>query len=132
MKVLVATSQGQGDQHDDFNFTVEGELVSMPFGPCPDDHCGCKPSAFGLASSKGTTTVAAVEKPDLDVDAYLALFRDAMDRMGWLAAFDPGGIEEWVAWHVQLADAMPEGAIARAKVRPDGEPVLLAYKTDAP
>lgn len=122
--MLVATSQGQRDHDDDYCFTIDGELVSMPFGPCPDELCDCTPSAFGLSSSRGTTTVTVADVPDLTEDTYLDAFRDAMERMGWLPALETDDLEPWVRWHIDLAAAVPDGAVARARMTADGKIVL--------
>jgi hypothetical protein len=61
MRVLTATASSQGMLDNDFDFTVEGELVWVGF-VCetdrrdPDGGCGCGRSFCGLSSHRATTT----------------------------------------------------------------------------
>jgi len=72
MKLLTATSAGQGDRPNDFCFTVEGELVLAGFVCAtdeadPDGGCGCGRAFSGMSSRRATTT-AVVRDLDLDED----------------------------------------------------------------
>ncbi len=41
MYVLEATSETQGDREDDYAWTIDRELVFVPFVGCCDPRCGC-------------------------------------------------------------------------------------------
>jgi hypothetical protein len=64
MKVLVATSETQGQRDNDFCFVPEGELLHFGF-ECDqetiDGTCGCRRSMSGLDCSKATTTIKVIE-----------------------------------------------------------------------
>ena len=67
MKVLVATSQTQGQRENDFNFCVEGELVTVGLVCAtdrydPDGGCGCGRAFAGLNSHRATTTAKVKER----------------------------------------------------------------------
>lgn len=98
MKVLVATSRGQGRRRGDFCWTVEGELVRLPLALCDCPDCGCDRAMAGLASSKATTTFTVAERDDLDAATYRELVRDALRRDGLIDAIGDGG------WVTELAD----------------------------
>ncbi len=72
MKLLTATSEGQGDRAGDFCHAVEGELVFAGFVCAtdrrdPDGGCGCGRAFSGLNSLRATTT-ALVRELDLSYD----------------------------------------------------------------
>jgi hypothetical protein len=62
LRVLVATTQTQGQRANDFSFTEEGELCRLSF-VCdsdrgdPDGPCGCGRSLSGVRSGMANTTV---------------------------------------------------------------------------
>ena len=85
MKVLVATSECQGNRGDDFFHGLYGELVRLPLEPYIDHLCNCRDSVIGPATSMGCTTFTAAERPELDHDTYTDLFRDALTAEGGLA-----------------------------------------------
>ena len=64
MRVLVATSEGQGTQPGDYCWTVEGEIVlTGPLLECADPHrCGCGRGFPGLGSARATTTATVVDR----------------------------------------------------------------------
>lgn len=87
MKVFVATYDGQGGRPSDFSWTVEGELVSIPFecGTERDDidgRCGCRRAMSGLASAKATTTFKVVEM-NITIADYEAAVAESNCRCGW-------------------------------------------------
>ena len=71
------------DRHDDFAYTVEGELVTAVATECRNHDCGCDRGFPGLASEFATTTAQVVDLPHLtEADLRAALF-DYLDRTGW-------------------------------------------------
>jgi hypothetical protein len=87
MRVLISTSETQGQRSDDYHWTCDGELVRLPLAECPDAECGCSRGFAGLASRRATTTAVVEERPDLDVSGLGELLRqDVLDGIG------PGGL----------------------------------------
>jgi hypothetical protein len=78
MKLLTATAYGQGMRDNDFDWTVEGELVWLGF-VCdddlndPDGGCGCGRGFSGLSSMKATTTALVRDLPMSRGDVVEAL-----------------------------------------------------------
>lgn len=101
MKVLVATSYTQGVVPGDYQFTVEGELVTTVTMPC-DDHerCGCSRGFAGLASARATTTAMVVERDGIDPELLAMAVLDSMERQGWTLGLDPLDIEDLLADHL--------------------------------
>ena len=64
MKLLVATTETQGQRNNDFCFVPEGEIVHFTLecdGETVDGGCGCRRSMSGLKSHKATTTMKCVD-----------------------------------------------------------------------
>ena len=65
MKLLVATTETQGQRNNDFCFVPEGEIVHHYTLECDgeaiDGVCGCRRSMSGLKCYKGTTTMKCVD-----------------------------------------------------------------------
>lgn len=113
MQVLVATRRTQGERDDDYFAGVEGELVRLPGSICNDPGCGCDRGWAGLSSSKAVTTCEVIES-DLDRAGYVAAFRSAMDREGWLGpGEDHGWVDELAAEHLEIATRFPPGSVLR-------------------
>lgn len=79
MRVLVATSEGQGKRKNDFFNATEGELVhfgSECDGEDVDGKCGCRRCMSGLDTAMATTTFKVVESDitEEDLTAKLATF----------------------------------------------------------
>jgi hypothetical protein len=78
MKVLTATAAGQGKRNNDFDWTVEGELVWLG-DVCatdrrdPDGGCGCGRAFSGLSSHRATTTAQVRDLPLSRDDIMTAL-----------------------------------------------------------
>jgi hypothetical protein len=78
MKVLTATAAGQGARGNDFDWTIEGELVRIGF-VCgrdrldPDAGCGCGRSFSGLSSHRAGTTAIIRDLPLSREDVATAL-----------------------------------------------------------
>jgi hypothetical protein len=112
MKVFVAMGPGEKKRPDDFSWTVDGELVSLPLDTCSCPDCGCERAVAGLASSKGTTTFGVLDHPALDAAGYVGAFSDAVKRQGWRQhGDDDGWVAEWAGEHLRLATAFSPGQV---------------------
>lgn len=84
VKVLVATTERQGDRHDDYAWAVDGELVYIPIDACDCPGCGCERGFAGMASSRATTTALVVDRVDLGSAELGRALSDSLERQGWL------------------------------------------------
>lgn len=87
MKVLVATSVGQGDRSNDYHWCVEGELVRIGLVCAtdrrnPDGGCGCGRGFGGLNSHRATTTARVAEVP-LSREEYAQAISSSLEQGGW-------------------------------------------------
>ena len=85
MKVLVATTKGQGKRSNDFCYANEGELVGFSLecdGERIDGGCGCRRSVVGFDSLKATTTFEVVDSP-LTEQEFCALHWNSLCKCGW-------------------------------------------------
>ena len=88
MKVFVSTKDKRGDRGDDFSWTNDGELVTLPALMCDNGcQCGCSRSMSGMVSHKGTTTFKVVELP-MTPREYGEAFLESMIRAGWFKRED--------------------------------------------
>ncbi|HVT78468.1 MAG TPA: hypothetical protein VHD87_15630 [Acidimicrobiales bacterium] len=118
MKMLVATSNGQGGRANDFCFTVEHELVHRPF-ECGgvtayteeiiDDHCGCHRAWGGLASSKATTTCEVADLP-LGREDLIAALHDYYER-GWNLTMSAAELGDEADTLLEIADTFDVGTV---------------------
>jgi hypothetical protein len=111
MKVLVATSESQGQRENDFDFCVEGELVTVGLVCAadqydPDGGCGCGRAFVGLNSHRATTT-AKVKDVDLSEEDYVEALGSSLSQQGWPTE-DVGELADWLA---QLVRSWPTGSI---------------------
>jgi hypothetical protein len=111
MRVLVATTETQGRRGNDFDFCVEGELVTVGLVCAadeqdPDGGCGCGRAFAGLNSHRATTT-AKVKEVELSEDDYVEALRSSLSQQGWPTG-DVGELADWLA---QLVGGWPVGAI---------------------
>jgi hypothetical protein len=84
MKLLVATSKGQGKRKNDFNFCNEGEIVTFAFecdGESIDGSCGCRRSMSGVENRKSTTTMKVIESSMTKEDVAEAIYNSL--EKGW-------------------------------------------------
>lgn len=88
MKVLVATSEGQGLFDDDYGWTVDGELVYVQGVTCSNPKCGCDRGFAGMSSSRATTTAKVVDRPDYTMADYRGALVDSLTRGGWIEEGD--------------------------------------------
>ena len=118
MRVLVATSEGQGEVSGDYCWTVEGELVT-PLGPeCSEPgRCGCGRGFPGLASDRATSTAIVVERDGIDHSQVRRALQDSLTRGGWLQHLDAHDASELVEEHLeaieQVCRVFPIGTIVR-------------------
>lgn len=120
MYVLTATSTTQGLVDDDYGWTVDGELVVLPFLDCSDPECGCSRGWAGLTSRRATTTAEVCERSDLDWDEYRALIVDHWDEQldGVSLAADEEYVEEvdgFIACVQALGTNFGPGAVVRRR-----------------
>jgi hypothetical protein len=116
MKVFVAAGPGSKKRPDDFNWTVDGELVRLPLVTCDCPDCGCERAVAGLASSKATTTFSVIDNPELDAADYAGAFSDALKRQGLVRdGDDDSWLGEWVGEHLRLATEFSPGQILEVR-----------------
>ncbi len=119
MRVLVSTTETQGQRRSDFCHVSEGELVTFPFEcDCDrddvDGHCGCRRSMSGVKAHRATTTMKVAELPG-DREALLALLAEGLRASGWervLGADETHYRAQWEATEtVRVASFFPLGAV---------------------
>ena len=114
MKVIVATSESQGERTTDYHFAIEGELIEIQ-EPCGRDRragpgevgCGCSRGFAGLSSHRATTTVRIAEIPGLTVADYVSALEASLETGGW----DPSDAAELAKDLLALVEGWPVGAI---------------------
>ncbi|MGN6609229.1 MAG: DUF7715 family protein [Jatrophihabitans sp.] len=114
MRILTATSQGQGGRSNDFTWTYEGELV-WPGVVCgrdradPDGGCGCGRSFSGLNSHRATTTALVRDLPLTAADVRAAL-AGYLESAGY-PAMTPRTLAETVETLLAAVAEWPVGAV---------------------
>jgi len=116
MKVLVATSETQGQRPNDFDYCVEGELVTVGVVCAtdrrdPDGGCGCGRAFAGLNSHRATTT-AKVKEVELSEDDYVEALRSSLAQQGWPTS----EVAELAGWLAELVSEWPVGTIVERRV----------------
>ena len=118
MRVLTATARTQGIRPDDYCFTIEGELVRLPFLECACPDCGCTRGFAGMTSHRATTTALVVDRPELHVEVYRSLLRDEILGAGCPA--DDPDLDRSIADEVdhlrRLADAFAVGSVLERRL----------------
>jgi len=103
IKLLRATTQGQGQRASDYTWTTEGELVyfSLPCGGRhkPDAGCSCQRAMLGLDSKRSTTT-AVVAEADITREEFIDAVCDHLRRAGFTVVDSDPGVREEVADNV--------------------------------
>lgn len=132
MKVLVATTEGQGLFDDDYCWTVEGELVYVQATMCSNPRCGCDRGFAGMSSSRATTTAKVVDRPDFSAADYQRALVDSLTRGGWIEAGDQsdetvGFVAEVFALLTWITDRSEVGS----HVRRNGDEVFFDRPADA-
>ena len=121
MKILTATSRTQGQRASDFNWCIEGELVTAFSMVCdrdraegPDGGCGCGRSFSGLNSHKGTTTAMVRDIDGFAFEDLLEAVRSCRGQSGW---DDSAELAEAVAARLaELAAEHPAGTILERRL----------------
>ena len=116
MKVLVATSDTQGQRGNDFSYCIDGELVTVGLVCAadeenPDGGCGCGRAFAGLNSHKATTT-AKVKDVELSEEDYVEALRSSLEQQGWPTE----DVGELAAWLVQLVSTWPTGSVIERRL----------------
>ena len=116
MKVLVATSDTQGQRGNDFSYCIEGELVTVGLVCAadeenPDGGCGCGRAFAGLNSHKATTT-AKVKDVELSEEDYVEALRSSLAQQGWPTE----DVGELAAWLVQLVSTWSTGSVIERRL----------------
>jgi hypothetical protein len=130
VKVLVATTEGQGERHDDYAWAVDGELVYIPSLICDNGECGCVRGFAGMASARASTTALVVERHDLSANDLSNALVDSLERQGYLTGrwseLDEDVFRELFE-RIQIATAhfAPGSIIER-----DGDHVRCRYRTE--
>jgi hypothetical protein len=100
MKLLTATATGQGIRDNDYDWTVEGELVWLGF-VCADDEqdpdggCGCGRGFSGLSSLRATTT-ALVRDLSMSREDVAQALAGYWELAGWGPASSPDELQQEV------------------------------------
>ncbi len=117
MKVLVATTSGQGECPGDYCWTVEGELVTPVVVSCSEPGCGCRQGFSGLASTRATTTAMVADLDDVELGQLAGALQDSLRRDGWLRGLDVLDTIELIEEHLdaieQVCAEFPVGTIVR-------------------
>ncbi len=116
MKVLVATSDTQGQRGNDFSYCIEAELVTVGMVCAadeadPDGGCGCGRAFAGLNSHKATTT-AKVKDVELSEEDYVEALRSSLAQQGWPTE----DVGELATWLVQLVSTWPTGSVIERRL----------------
>lgn len=109
MKIIVATSETQGQQPGDFNYVPEGEVVIVSDCDCLHAVCECSRSMVGALCGRGTTTMKVIES-DLTRYDYLCLIREANKCYEGLG-IDQSVFDAQADALLELATQFPAGAV---------------------
>lgn len=94
MKLLTATSATQGFRANDFDYTVEGELVHLGVicgrdeREGPDGGCGCGRAFAGLNSHLATTTSMVRDIDGLTFEDLTLAVMSYLEQSGWAELVD--------------------------------------------
>ncbi len=113
MHVLCATDRTQGQEPDDYCWTIDGELVRLPWIECADGaRCGCARGLAGLGSQRATTTAEVVDRPELDILTYAALLVGELEDDGVTVTDEVRAAALRVGLHLLVvAAAHPPGTV---------------------
>jgi hypothetical protein len=121
MKVLVATSQTQGERPTDSDNCIDGELVWM-IDACPASRrnpygeCCCGRSFSGMSSDEYTTTAEVREIAGLTVADYTDALDACFDAKGWCSCCTARPLDYMIEELVTLAASWPVGAVVERRV----------------
>jgi len=124
MKLLTATTTGQGQRRNDYCWTVEGELVYLGLicgrdeREGPDGGCGCGRGFGGLNSHRATTTAMVRDVEDFTLAMYAEALRSYLEQAGWAELMeDAAGLAlQEAAEMAELADRYPAGTILERRL----------------
>jgi hypothetical protein len=125
MRLLTATSRTQGQRASDFNWCIEGELVTPSKLICarderegPDGGCGCGRSFGGLHSGKSVTTALVSDIDGFTREDLALAVRASREDGGWLALTDDpdGWVAEEVAEIMLAAELYPVGTVIEIRM----------------
>ncbi len=126
MKILTATSQTQGQRASDYNWCVDGEVVTAAGVICdrdrregPDGGCGCGRGFTGLNSHKATTTAIVRDLDGYTLEDLAEAVRSYRQQAGWaeLAGGEADKLAaEEAADLAELAAAYPPGTIIERRL----------------
>lgn len=117
MKILVATTETQGDRANDFFWTNEGEILLFGF-ECDSDHgnpdgsCGCARSMSGIESKKGCTTFKVVDR-DMTVEDLGKMLYKSKTSGGWTVTEE--GMLEQARMLVSLVGTFEAGMVVEKR-----------------
>jgi hypothetical protein len=113
VRIIVATSETQGNRPGDFNYVPEGEIVMVGDCDCLHEGCDCSRSMVGILSKMGTTTMMVVES-DLTRDDFRRQIREANSEFEELGV-NGSVYEEQADALLDLAKEFPAGAVIERK-----------------
>ena len=121
MKVLVATSEGQGTMATDVMRCIDGELV-YAIDACPTSRrrpygrCNCGITFRGMTSGAVTTTAMVRSVPGLDLEAYIECLDATHEFNGAFGCTcEHDAVTE--AWNLSaIAGLFPEGTVVERLV----------------
>ena len=126
MKILTATSQTQGHRASDYNFCIDGELVTHATEICdrdlaegPDGGCGCGRGFAGLNSTKFTTTAVVRDADGYTFEDLTVAVRSNRDHAGWGEGDEDDRAAQAVAAAealAELAAGYPEGTVLERRL----------------
>jgi hypothetical protein len=119
MKVLTATATSQGARDNDFDWTVEGELVWIGTVCAkdrrdPDGGCGCGRAFSGLSSHRATTT-AQVRDLALSRDDVMTALAGYYESAGY-GVFGPTELEYEVDDLLRVVSAWDAGTVIERRL----------------
>ena len=118
MKLLTATAQTQGARSNDYDWTVEGELIRVDV-VCgrdqrdPDAGCGCGRGFAGMSSQRATTTALVRDVPLSHPDLCLALTA-SLAAAGY--HLSPDEIAAEADALIEAASTFPVGAVVERRL----------------
>jgi hypothetical protein len=119
MKILTASRTGQGTRANDYDWTIEGELVWIGFVCArdradPDGGCGCGRGFSGLSSQRAGTT-ALVRNLPLTRDDVVAALAGYLEAAGY-GLYSPAELRPSVDELLDLADEWPVGTFVERRL----------------
>ena len=117
MKILVATSAGQGLRQSDFNTATDGTPVRFA-DECDrdrdriDGRCGCR-RAFATLTDGQATTTARIAETDMARDDYVTALTSSYGSLAEYA--EPGEMDEEANELLRIAEAFPIGTVVEKR-----------------